>query len=335
MEIRKVQMTGGSSYIISLPKDWVRASHIEKNDPVGIFVQPDGSLTITPSISGRAAEKTKEIDLRSIQDEEYLSRLLIGTYVMGYNTIRITAAGRLPSFTHKAVRRFIQVTIGQEVSDQTADTITIRDLLNPGEMPFENTIRGMSVIVEGMARDAMLALTSDDRDLVDDVITRGHDVNRLYWLVARQFNLLLSNPLLSMEMGVEIGQAHNYLQIAHALEQIAGQVRKIADSVLSLMQISLDRRMLEKIGRFHSLSLEIFSAAMQAFFSQDITGCNAVISRLQSYTDDCNRFSQSLFNERTAGVIPIGNLIEDFRRIAEDVGWLSESSIYFLLNTDG
>lgn len=329
-----MQMTGGSSYIISLPKDWIRASHIEKNDPVGIFIQPDGSLTITPSVSGRAAEKIKEIDLRSIQDEDYLYRLLIGTYVMGYNVIRLTGTGRLPSFAHKTVRRFIQMTIGQEVSDQTADSITVKDLLNPGEMPFENTVRRMYVIVEGMQRDAILALMSDDRDLVNDVITRGHDVNRLYWLVSRQYNLLLSNPSLSMEMGVEIEQAHNYLQIAHAIEQIAEQVRKIADSVLSLMQVSLDRRMLEKIERFHSLSLEIFSAAMQAFFNKDSIGCNAVISRLQSYIDDCNRFSHSLFNERTAGVISIGNLIEDFRRIAENVGWLSESSIYFLLIAD-
>jgi len=40
-------MTGGSSYVITLPKDWVESTHIRKNDPLGVIVQPDGTLLIT------------------------------------------------------------------------------------------------------------------------------------------------------------------------------------------------------------------------------------------------------------------------------------------------
>ena len=34
MEIRKVQITGGSSFVITLPKDWAQAQKIRKNDRV-------------------------------------------------------------------------------------------------------------------------------------------------------------------------------------------------------------------------------------------------------------------------------------------------------------
>ncbi|HNJ81641.1 MAG TPA: AbrB/MazE/SpoVT family DNA-binding domain-containing protein, partial [Methanoregulaceae archaeon] len=44
MEIRKVQITGGSSYVITLPKDWAEEQHIQKNDPLGLLAQPDGTL---------------------------------------------------------------------------------------------------------------------------------------------------------------------------------------------------------------------------------------------------------------------------------------------------
>ena len=48
MEVRKVQKTGGSSYIITLPKEWVNSSNIKKNDALGMIVQTDGTLLITP-----------------------------------------------------------------------------------------------------------------------------------------------------------------------------------------------------------------------------------------------------------------------------------------------
>jgi phosphate uptake regulator len=35
MEIRRVQITGGSSYVITLPKEWIRTMNIKKNDQLG------------------------------------------------------------------------------------------------------------------------------------------------------------------------------------------------------------------------------------------------------------------------------------------------------------
>ena len=40
MELRRVQMTGGSSFVVTLPKGWIQEMRIKKNDPVGLIVQP-------------------------------------------------------------------------------------------------------------------------------------------------------------------------------------------------------------------------------------------------------------------------------------------------------
>ncbi|NLB00820.1 MAG: AbrB/MazE/SpoVT family DNA-binding domain-containing protein, partial [Methanomicrobiales archaeon] len=84
MEIRKVQITGGSSYIVSLPKQWIRSANIQKNDPVGLIVQPDGSLLITPKISGETVYRTRVFEVSATTDRPYLLRLLIGAYVAGF-----------------------------------------------------------------------------------------------------------------------------------------------------------------------------------------------------------------------------------------------------------
>ncbi len=42
MEMRKVQVTGGSTYIVSLPKRWATEVGVKPNDTVGIVPQVTG-----------------------------------------------------------------------------------------------------------------------------------------------------------------------------------------------------------------------------------------------------------------------------------------------------
>ncbi|GAB7015754.1 PhoU domain-containing protein [Methanogenium cariaci] len=334
MEIRKVQVTGGSSFIVSLPKEWIKASGIHKNDPVGLIMQPDGSLTVTPGISKKAAERRKVFDLNRFDHADILFRSLIGAYVAGYNIIEIVSPGRIPSWVHKTVRKFTQRTVGQEVSDQTDKKIVIRDLLNPGEMPFASTLRRMGVIVAGMQRDAVFALKTRDEGLAEDVILRDRDVNRLYWLVARQFNLLLRNVSLSREMGVDIELALIYLQISRVIERVGDHVVKVAESIRSLMYTSLEKRMIDLIEIKSRESLDIFEGSLESFFEKDIVKANTRISDVREFVEKCNDVSGWLFDLGVSGVVSIGYCVENFRRVGEYAGVISENAINYLVNEE-
>ena len=82
METRKVQQTGGSSFIISLPKEWIAKNKIKPKDTLGILSQPDGNLLITPNINSEEYVKSKIFDVDHITDPNYLFRVLIGMYIM-------------------------------------------------------------------------------------------------------------------------------------------------------------------------------------------------------------------------------------------------------------
>jgi len=126
MDIRKIQMTGGSSYVLSLPKTWVRDLGIKKNDPIGVVSRADGTLLITPNIHYDSTAKIKEFALKNYPDPETLLRSLIGAYISGFTIIKITSPGRIPPKVRQAVRRFTQMTIGQEVADE-ADNVIVFD----------------------------------------------------------------------------------------------------------------------------------------------------------------------------------------------------------------
>ena len=88
IETRKVQQTGGSTYIISLPKQWAEKMGIKTGVRVSLQAQPDGKLLIDPILEGRAI-KTKRIDVSGCGVKS-LERDIISAYLYGYDRIECT-----------------------------------------------------------------------------------------------------------------------------------------------------------------------------------------------------------------------------------------------------
>jgi phosphate uptake regulator len=122
----RVQFTGGSSYVMMLPKEWIDARKIRKNDPIGIEEQSDGTLLITKTIVQEPLQRKKEFSVDGITEPAYLFRLQIGAYISGITTIVITSKEKLPTFVRGVVRDFTQMTIGQEVVEENDSKIILK-----------------------------------------------------------------------------------------------------------------------------------------------------------------------------------------------------------------
>ena len=48
MESRKLQKTGGSTLIVSLPKKWTKEHKLDSGSEVRLLQQPNGTMTIDP-----------------------------------------------------------------------------------------------------------------------------------------------------------------------------------------------------------------------------------------------------------------------------------------------
>ena len=274
MELRKVQFTGGSSYVLTLPKEWIEAQKIKKNDSLGVEIQPDGTLLITRSINQESAQRTKEFDLTGITEPAYLFRLLIGAYISGYTFIVIHSHQRLPPFVRDVVRKFTQMTIGQEVIGETDTEIMLKDLLNPAEMPFDNTIKRMFIIVKAMHEDAITAIQSQNQTLANDVTSRDNDVDRLHWLIARQTNMILSNATLSRKMDISPVMALHYFTISRIIERIGDHAERIVFIAQPILKKGIDPEILKKIAKASELSVGIFDHSIVSFFNNDMKKAN-------------------------------------------------------------
>ena len=129
IETRKVQKTGGSSYIISLAIVWIKKHGVEKNDTLGILSQPDGNLLITPNINSEEYIKSKNFDVDGITDPQYLFRLLIGAYIMGFSRITLKSSRKFEPLMRDTITNFTQIAIGPEIVEESNNFIVIKDLI--------------------------------------------------------------------------------------------------------------------------------------------------------------------------------------------------------------
>ncbi|MFA5269560.1 MAG: PhoU domain-containing protein [Methanoregula sp.] len=334
MEIRRVQVTGGSSFVVTLPKDWAESQKIVKNDPVGLVVQPDGTLLITKQITEEPVQRIKEIDSTAIADPAFLFRMLIGAYITGFTVIRITTKVRFPPFVRTVVRDFTQMTIGQEVVEETESVITIKDLLNPSEMPYDNTIKRMFVIIKTMHEDAMTALETHNRSLAMDVIKRDTDADRLNWLIARQTNMILQNASLSRKMGISQNMAMNYYQLSRIIERVGDHAVRIAEHSLPIIDVDFDRKFMNAIKKASALSLEIFDRSIVTFFNADMKEAHRNIESIMALENICGEINNMVLKQDALVALNIAYISESIRRSGEYAGDISETVINLLVDNE-
>jgi phosphate uptake regulator len=337
MEIRKLQATGGSSYVISLPKSWVNRCRIGKGDPVGIIVQKDGTLILTPRVTDKEVARIKRFSIEDFDGPIILFRCLIGAYVSGFDYIELQGKGDLPLYVKDVVRRFTKVTIGPEIIEESRGRILLKDLLDPMEMSIGQIIRRMSTIVKGMHEDVVQALITrveNAREIIDDVLKRDDEVDRLYWLTMRQTNMISKNWMMAEKMGISPNESIYYFRIGRIIERIGDHASIIALNSIDLIDKRLDGELLSMIGSASSLSLMIFRGAMDTFFKKDLKGANDNIESIKKLEKACNELNHMILQQKGSLSFMLARIVESIRRTGEYSGDISENVINFLIDVD-
>jgi phosphate uptake regulator len=323
LETRKVQKTGGSSYIVSLPKAWIDKHGVQKNDTLGILSQPDGNLLITPQLDTEKILKTKEIDVDGIEDGNFLFRILIGAYIMGFSRIELKSSRKFEPHIRDCITNFTQIAIGPEIVEESNNYILIKDLVNPKEMPFEKTIRRMYILVQSMHEDAIKALKTGDKNLAEEVVKRDDDVDRLHWLVGRQSHIVLRDIILCQKLGITLEQASHFQQISRFLERTADHAVRIAKNTLLVADKNIGKELLDGILNASNISLQLLNKSLDAWLQKNINLANENIELIEDLIQATEKISlNSIDNAETS--IAIGYIVESIRRTGEYAGDISE-----------
>ena len=273
MDTRKVQRTGKSTFIVSLPKSWATKNGIEAGSIIYITPSDNGALTLSTDRTER--------DLRARLDigdkcGEHLKRDIIGCYVGGYRTIEVNSA-HMSVAQKKDLHQIVNKLIGPEILEETINKVVIQDLLSSEELASEKALKRIRTVVRSMIKDSIEALLGNNRELALDVIQRDDDVDRLNLLVARQFTEILRSGAVKQETLNAI-TAFNYMQAASNLERIADHAQRMAE-ISCQSNFSLPTDMAEGLPRMESVLIGLIDESLSNLLAANSEKANELIAR--------------------------------------------------------
>ena len=226
MESRKLQKTGGSTLIVSLPKKWIKKNSLKTGSEVRLIKQPDGTMTIDPG-NYNIKKKISTVTCNN-EESQHLFRDLIGVYLAGATEIKVVGNPRLTVKERKTIRKFSASVIGLEIIEEEATIAILNDMSNPGALPLRTAIKRLYKIVNAMYSDSILILEGT-KELAADVVDRDKEADKLQWLIERQFNMMLEDSSLSRQLQATSFEGVIYSNVARYLERIADHACRLAE----------------------------------------------------------------------------------------------------------
>ena len=227
IEVRKIQLTGGSTYTVSLPKNWVEKMDLKPRDGVKVDWRPSGALRIYPIDMHESQQRVITIDAESLPKES-LHDHLMGAYISGAEMIKIVYDPIYERNHRKEIRRFLRNTRGFEIVNESESRVEILSLINAGEMPINSSINRMYSQLNSLIRDIITALEERDLDLISDADERESEVDALLYLIERQVSVALESHVVANALKIGRTQAVEYSNLARTLERMMDHALQIS-----------------------------------------------------------------------------------------------------------
>lgn len=327
-EQRKLQVTGGSTFILSLPKDWATKNELKRGSSMMVREEEDGSLSIAPATFPKKEKQDEAFIKVSINDNpDAIMRTAISAYLSGYNILHVRAQGQkvLSSKLRNHLKSFARhYLVGTEIVIDTPSELTLQVLLNYPELTVQNALSRMSIIASSMHKEAIAALKKLDYPSAKAVIETDREVNRFSLYIVRLLKLAVSNQRVVKEIGLTSQkECLGYRLIARAVERTADHATKISENTLQLKD-PVNEELLEKLSQLSGLAISMFETSMDALFRHDFNLAETVIekiSQVHKLEKDSVMCSQSA---KTDEVVNLRLIIESIRRTAEYATDISE-----------
>lgn len=266
---RKVIQIAESTYVVSLPKGWVRDHKLHKGDEVEIAAR-DGKLEISPIT---VKEMNLDVDV-SAMTPFLADRFMARAYQKGYDNITL-------HFDHpdilQAVRSKVPELKGFEVTKVTHDSCLIQ-CITTTDLNFQTSLRRAFDIVLDMASMCREGYDSQNKNLLKTIAYRDINVNKYTYFGMRCLN--------KKQHDEGIGQSMLYYHVER-LEDLGDEFKFLSQA---LLEIPPKNALTDKLLL---LTEKLLKEAIKFFYEPTREGA---VSTIKLYKDINSLIDKNLIN---------------------------------------
>jgi phosphate uptake regulator len=312
MDLRRLQVTGGGTFLVSLPISWAKRNHLTRGSFVTVTERSDGSVTIDPKYSSSV-----ELTSVSVPFSSSLEREIIGKYLLGYDIISVNSKERLSASDRERIKRNVSLLMGLEIVEENSHNVVLQCLLEPAAFPPERILRREYLIAAGMHRESISSFLEMDRVLATNVIERDTEVDRLYFLLVRLLRTILKNPKLSESLGIALITCLDYRLVASFVEALGDHATEIAKIVKDSQLSNISKETQSTISKISESIYDIHSEAMAALFSSDMEIAEVVVKKHSLVYESLHNLEEATALHDSKYFLTISNIVSAMRRICD------------------
>ena len=301
MEIRKIQKTGGSTLVVSLPKVWCQNFDLKVGSKVMLNYNDKGGIMMEPFEKSQTSTGAV-MDIKKNADMENEMRMLISKYIQGVKRINIRSEDK--KAMDDVIHRFLEFTIGFEIIDEKTNEATLEDLISLPMLTFEKGMRRMVTLVRSIVTESI----SDQKIPLDYILQKEDEVDKFNIYIQRLFSQSLKDYSVLQLNNISSSEALSYLLVSRALERIADHGLRIY-SLLGQKKLNNS-----DLKNYIKSATEIMNRSMEYFFKKDVLSANLEISKKEYFKSERDNINRSLRGK--ADGIRLAEILEDAERIA-------------------
>jgi len=254
-EFRKLINFGKTSYVISLPKGWIKKNNLKKGDTVVLKRNSEG-LIILPKISKKKERLEVQIKADGKSLEE-LRREIIANYIDGYNTIRIIGE-HVGNISGRIKRNVLNKLMGIEIIEEGSKKLILKDFIDPEQMDVLELIRKADIMVRELFIDVK-DFFKKPKVSIDNLYARDDEINRITYFVSRiiKYKLEISDSEFSPMQFLIIWQ------IMSDIERIGDEVKRLGKY---LKKLESEGEIKMRIKSIYSEVEKLYLDVMRALF---------------------------------------------------------------------
>ncbi|MEF8901929.1 MAG: PhoU domain-containing protein [Halovenus sp.] len=308
---RKVQLTGGSTYTVSLPKDWAGRQNIEPGCLVNLYSRGE-QLVMTRSGCGPAEERHTSTIQAGDEDPATLALSIGSAYIAGCEQIHVEEIRTTDQ--RRALVRTIRDFVGLEVITEDETSLVAQTMLDVGDLSPEQTLAQLERTALEMHERAVEAVVDADREVGTRTARQDDDVDRLFALVSRGFQQSLVDPAVTMGNDDDL-TPFEYYMAARQLERIGDHAEKIATTA-SRLAGPPPADIGNELGTFGRRARTVVQQALSGLLDNP-EELGSVIADAERLLDDIEAMDERLYGEGLEDGYLLGLVLDSIERTTQ------------------
>ena len=214
---RKLQLVAGSTYSLSLPKEWIKDLGLKPQQELILNEDDNRNLTIFPGDFVSSDSSSVDVYVENYMDK--IEQVICSLYYHGFENINLKSKGDFSLNVKRRIREALLDLSGTEIIHESKKEISVKVMFNEMNIDLFQIFYRINLIIESSIENIVGNFNWNEIKMNED------EIDRLYNLSVKVITSSIGNRNILLSSGI------NDLKIIPSLFLISKRLENLADNL--------------------------------------------------------------------------------------------------------